>query len=154
MNIARIATAVAASACLVTLAGGAAQAAPTTADTPAPLQNVDAAADFDNGLAKVATQFGLAAGVGTMGGGLVGMGIGCVAGALTGGFVALPTGPIALPAAVFGCLVGASVGAGIGGALGGAMLGIPVGLSSGSAMYNTITTPNADSATGSEKDSR
>ncbi|MGW4350625.1 hypothetical protein ACWELJ_00900 [Nocardia sp. NPDC004582] len=103
-----------------------------------PIRDVDATADFNAALGLAATQFGLATGVGTLAGGVIGMGLGCVGGALTGGFVALPTGPIAAPAAAFGCLVGASVGAGLGGVTGAALLGIPVGIASAVQMYDTL----------------
>ena len=73
------------------------------------------------------------------------MGLGCVGGALTGGFVALPTGPIAVPAATFGCILGAGLGAGIGGVTGAALLGIPVGVPSAVQMYNTHCTLRATS---------
>ncbi|MFE3028617.1 hypothetical protein ACFXG3_31245, partial [Nocardia tengchongensis] len=110
--------------------------APTT-----PLHDVDATADFNGALGLAATQFGLATGVGTLAGGIVGAGVGCAAGALTGGFVALPTGPIAVPAAAFGCIVGASVGIGIGSLAGAAVVGIPVGIASAVQMYNTLNAP-------------
>ena len=103
-----------------------------------PLNNVDASADFNGALGVAATQFGLATGVGAMVGGLVGLGVGCVAGGLTGGFVALPTGPIAAPAALFGCILGGSTGAGLGAVVGGALVGIPVGIASAVQMYNTL----------------
>ncbi|OXR41217.1 hypothetical protein B7C42_06615 [Nocardia cerradoensis] len=116
---------------------------PGTVVTHPALENVDATADFNGALAVAATQFGLAVGVGTLAGGVVGLGVGCLAGAATGGFVALPTGPIAAPAALFGCIVGASVGAGIGGVTGAALLGIPVGIASAVQMYNTLQAPPA-----------
>ncbi|WP_330255729.1 hypothetical protein OG874_14870 [Nocardia sp. NBC_00565] len=104
----------------------------------APLQDVDAQADFNGALGVVATQFGLAVGVGGMVGGVTGLALGCPIGAVTGGLVALPTGPIALPAAAFGCLIGASVLGGLGAVAGGAIVGIPVGIASAVQMYNTL----------------
>ncbi|MFE3026521.1 hypothetical protein [Nocardia tengchongensis] len=103
-----------------------------------PLQNVDATADFNGALGVVATQFGLATGVGTLAGGIIGAGLGCAGGALTGGFAAIPTGPIAVPAAALGCVVGASVGIALGSVAGAALLGIPVGIASGVQMYNSL----------------
>ncbi|MFE3054222.1 hypothetical protein [Nocardia sp. NPDC059239] len=107
------------------------------ASTPM-LQNVDATADFNGALGVVATQFGLATGVGTLAGGIIGAGVGCVGGALTGGFAAIPTGPVALPAAALGCLVGSSVGIALGSLAGAALIGIPVGIASGVQMYNSL----------------
>lgn len=100
--------------------------------------DVDASADFSGALALAATQFGLAVGVGTVTGGVIGMGLGCVGGALTGGFVAIPTGPIAPGAAILGCIMGGSIGAGIGGVTGAALLGIPVGIASAVQMYDSM----------------
>ena len=113
------------------------------ASTVPGVHNVDATADFNSALAVAATQFGLATGVGAMAGGLIGLGLGCVGGGLTGGFVALPTGPIALPAAVLGCIVGGGTGAGIGAVVGGALVGIPVGIASLVQMQQTLNAPPA-----------
>jgi hypothetical protein len=110
----------------------------STTAAPAPNRQIDASADFNAALGQAAVQFGLATGVGTLAGGVVGMGLGCVGGALTGGFLAIPTGPIAAPAAALGCIMGASLGAGIGGVTGAALLGIPVGVASAVQMYNSL----------------
>lgn len=106
--------------------------------TSTPNRQIDAGADFNAALGQAAVQFGLATGVGTLAGGVVGMGLGCVGGALTGGFLAIPTGPIAAPAAALGCVMGASLGAGIGGVTGAALLGIPVGVAGAVQMYNSL----------------
>ncbi len=66
------------------------------------------------------------------------MGVGCLGGEVTAGFAALPTGPIAVPAAAFGCLLGAGLGAGIGSVTGAALLGIPVGIASAVQMYDSM----------------
>ncbi len=117
----------------------AAAAIPGLPDAPGlPLHNVDAQADFNSALSVAATQFGLATGVGTLTGGVVGAGLGCVGGAATGGFVAIPTGPIAPAAAVLGCILGASVGVTLGGLAGAALIGVPVGIASAAQMYNTL----------------
>ncbi|TSE01156.1 hypothetical protein FOS14_05285 [Skermania sp. ID1734] len=117
----------------------AARVAATPVQSPNPLRhNVDAAADYNGALAIAATQFGLASGVGAMGGGLAGLAVGCPIGAVTAGLAALPTGPADLVISPLGCLVGASVMGGIGAIVGGAAVGIPVGIASGVQAYNSL----------------
>ena len=113
------------------------------ASTVPGLHNVDATADFNSALAVAATQFGLATGVGAMAGGLIGLGVGCVGGALTGGFVALPTVALTPVGALLGCILGAGTGAGIGAVVGGAAVGIPVGIASIVQMQQTLSAPPA-----------
>lgn len=114
-------------------------AAPVAAQAQtSPLHNVDATDDFNSALSVAATQFGLATGVGTLAGGVIGAGIGCPLGAVTGGLVAAPTVVGSPILAGLGCLVGAGTGAGLGGLAGSALLGVPVGIASGVQMYNTL----------------
>lgn len=65
----------------------------------------DPQADINAAVGVVATNFGLATGVGAMVGGVGGAMIGCPVGAVTGGLVAVPTSlaTLAVPAAAFGC---------------------------------------------------
>ncbi|MCX5044362.1 hypothetical protein OG921_14425 [Aldersonia sp. NBC_00410] len=121
------------------LAGPAAAPAVHEAAADMPLlHQVDATADFNSALAVAATQTGLAISVGTLTGGAIGLGVGCVAGAFTGGFFSLPALPAVPIMGVLGCIAGAGTGAGIGGIVGGIAAGVPVGIASGVQMYNTL----------------
>ncbi|WP_433521375.1 hypothetical protein ACQPZ2_29080 [Nocardia pseudovaccinii] len=98
----------------------------------------DPLADFEAALAVAGGNFGLAAGVGSMAGGLVGMAIGCPLGIVTGGALTSVT-VIGTPLGMIGgCLLGAGAVGGVGAMIGGAMVGIPVGIASAAQMYNTL----------------
>lgn len=108
-----------------------------TVDTPAP---ADRAADLSAAEGAIATDFGLATGVGAMVGGVGGAVIGCPLGAVTGGLVAVPTtlATLSLPAAALGCVLGAATVGGLGAVVGGAVVGAPVGIASAVQQYNTL----------------
>lgn len=98
---------------------------------------------FNQALGVVGGQFGLASGVGAMAGGLTGLAVGCVAGALTGGslFIPVSAGTLSLPAAAAGCVAGGVMLLAIGGAVGGALVGIPVGIAALAQMQQKLNTP-------------
>ncbi|ONM49906.1 hypothetical protein [Nocardia donostiensis] len=100
----------------------------------------DPQADINAAVGVVATNFGLATGVGAMVGGVGGAMIGCPVGAVTGGLVAVPTSlaTLAVPAAAFGCLIGAGTIGGVGAIVGGAVVGAPVGIATAIDQYNKL----------------
>ncbi|MEV5650634.1 hypothetical protein AB0L57_20500 [Nocardia sp. NPDC052254] len=100
----------------------------------------DPQADINAAVGVVATNFGLATGVGAMAGGVGGAVIGCPVGAVTGGLVAVPTtlATLTLPAAAFGCLIGAGTIGGVGAVVGGAVVGAPVGIATAVDQYNKL----------------
>ncbi|MFE3058782.1 hypothetical protein [Nocardia sp. NPDC059239] len=114
------------------------KAPPTAEPVVAPVENIDAQADFNAALGVAATQFGLAVGIGSLAGSLIGAPVGCLVGA-TIGAATLPAFFIASGPA--GCLVGMGLGATIGPVIGAAALGIPVGIASAVQMYNTLNAP-------------
>ncbi|MEV5837698.1 hypothetical protein [Nocardia sp. NPDC052112] len=118
-----------------TAAGTVAPAAAVSDDAPR-----DPRADVNGAIGVVATNFGLATGVGAMVGGIGGALIGCPIGAVTGGLVAVPTSlaMLSVPAAVFGCLLGAGTVGGVGAIVGGAMVGAPVGIATAVDQYNKL----------------
>ncbi len=115
-------------AIVVTLTAAAVYAGAATA-------SADPTTDFNNALGTATNQFSDAAAVGSIGGGVIGLGVGCLVGAATG---AALTPPVFLPGMAGGCIAGASVGAGLGTAIGAATVGIPVGVASAIQMYETL----------------
>lgn len=107
--------------------------APVEQPTPA-----DPQADFQSALGTAATNFGLAAGVGSMAGGVLGAVVGCPLGVVTGGALTAPTVVLTPLGAAAGCAVGIATVGGAGAIIGGAALGIPVGIASAAQMYNTL----------------
>ncbi len=100
----------------------------------------DREADINAAVGVVATNFGLATGVGAMAGGVTGAAIGCGVGAVTGGLAAVPTtlATLSLPAAALGCLIGAGTIGGVGAVVGGAVVGAPVGIATAVNQYNKL----------------
>jgi hypothetical protein len=102
------------------------------------LKDIDWQSDFNSDLAVVATNFGLATGLGGMIGGVTGVTLGCPIGAATGGLAFAPEAAAGGLALVAGCLAGSALLGTIGPVVGGAILGVPVLLSSAQWMYNTM----------------
>ncbi|MGK8557298.1 hypothetical protein [Nocardia gipuzkoensis] len=100
---------------------------------------------FDQALAVAGGQFALAAGVGSMAGGLTGLIVGCVVGAATGGtiFTLVSLATLTVPGAVAGCLTLAPALTAIGAVVGGALLGIPVGINAYLQMQQKLSAPAA-----------
>lgn len=124
---------------------GVANAAPAPGQPPVPYTStrpaataVDATADFNNAVALVANNFGLASGVGALAGGVVTAVAGCGIGAVTAGLTFATTVVLTPLAALAGCLTGAALLATFGPIIGGAILGVPVGLASLAQAYNTL----------------
>ncbi|WP_433521487.1 hypothetical protein ACQPZ2_29765 [Nocardia pseudovaccinii] len=113
-------------------------AGPRQIDDAAPVSPKDPMADFEAALAVAGGNFGLATGVGSMAGGLMGAAVGCPLGIVTGGILTAPT-VIGTPLGIIGgCILGAGAVGGVGAILGGAALGVPVGIASAVQMYNTL----------------
>ncbi|WP_157172679.1 hypothetical protein [Nocardia exalbida] len=103
----------------------------------------DSQETFNRALGVVATQFGLASGVGGMAGGIIGGTGGCLLGAVTGGTLLFPVsmGTLTLPAAMAGCMAGAGFGIAVGSVVGAAVVGIPVGIAALAQMNQTLNAP-------------
>ncbi|MFJ4659043.1 hypothetical protein ACIP5Y_47880 [Nocardia sp. NPDC088792] len=140
----------------VTVSGSGASAAPPKTETSlaqveAPVAEQaakDPADRFNQAIAVVGGQFGLAMGVGSMIGGLSGLAIGCAAGAFTGGslFIPVSAGTLSIPAALAGCAAGGALAGGIGTMIGGAVVGIPVGIAALIQMQQKLSTPIVSTA--------
>ncbi|WP_433678274.1 hypothetical protein [Nocardia sp. CA-119907] len=115
------------------------ESATPVADQP----QMDPSDRFNQALGVAGGQFSLAAGVGSMIGGVTGLVVGCAAGAVTGGslFTLVSLATLTVPAALTGCAAGGAMSAAIGVVVGGALVGIPVGIAALAQMQQKLNTP-------------
>jgi hypothetical protein len=85
---------------------------------------------IQDGINNVATNFGLATGVGAMVGGVGGTIVGCLA----GGALGIAEGPLSIGT----CIIGGGTLGGLGAIIGGAAVGVPVGIASGVYEYQQL----------------
>lgn len=108
---------------------------PATA-RPAPmLHDIASREDTDDAMSAASTQFGLATGVGTLIGTVIGIGGGCLLGAIAG------TPFLVIPGWIGGCLSGAAIGAPLGAAAGLVTVGGVAGIAVAIEYFNRINAP-------------